>query len=264
MKTAILIIARLKSSRLPMKAIKPIHGKPMIVHMLDRLKLAREPEEIIICTSTVSQDDPLEAIAQEEGVKCFRGDPEDVLLRLTNAAKSFDIETAIICTADNPFVDPIYVDKLYQNHVNQKNEFTKVDELPWGISSFAVSYDALKKVCDLKDETNTEVWPSYFTETGYFKCGVLKVTDNLLRWPELRLTVDTIEDFLVITRIFDELNDSNNVFPLSEIVNLCRQNPDIPAINKNVQQKAGKPIKLKNGLSADAYAWARNKDTKQD
>ena len=71
----------------------------------------------------------------------------------------------------------------------------------------------------------------------------------------------TLQDFLMITRIFDELNDSDNVFPLSEILELCRQNPDIPAINKNVQQKAGKPIKLKNGLSADAYAWARSKDT---
>ena len=74
----------------------------------------------------------------------------------------------------------------------------------------------------------------------------------------------TLQDFLMITRIFDELNDSNNFFPLSEIVTLCRQNPDIPAINKNLPQKAGKPIKLKNGLSADAYAWTRNKDTNQD
>ena len=264
MKAAILITARLKSTRLPMKVIKPIHGKPMIVHMLDRLKLACEPEEIIICTSTVSQDDPLEVIAKEEGVKCFRGDSEDVLLRLTNAAKLFDVETVISCTADNPFVDPGYVDKLYQYHIEQKNEFTRIDGLPWGVSSFAVSRDALKKACDLKDETDTEVWMGYFIGMGHFKWGVLKVVDNLVHWPELRVTVDTPEDFLMVTRIFDELNDSNNIFPLTEIVSLCRQNPDIPAINKNVQQKAGIPIKLKNGLSADAYAWTCNKDTNQD
>ena len=57
----------------------------------------------------------------------------------------------------------------------------------------------------------------------------------------------------MVTRIFDELNDPSNVFPLSEIVDLRRQNTDISAINKNVKQKAGKPIKLKNGLIVDVY-----------
>ena len=55
MKSAILITARLKSSRLPMKVVKSVFGVPMIVHMLDRLKLANIPEEIIICTSLVGK-----------------------------------------------------------------------------------------------------------------------------------------------------------------------------------------------------------------
>ena len=51
MKTAILITARLKSTRLPLKAIRPIHGRPMFCHMLDRVKQATRPQEIIVCTS---------------------------------------------------------------------------------------------------------------------------------------------------------------------------------------------------------------------
>ena len=82
MKSAVLITARLKSKRLPKKIIKPIYGKPMIKHMLDRLKLAKNSNKIIICTSTVTQDDPLEKIANQENVICYRGDPEDVLLDL--------------------------------------------------------------------------------------------------------------------------------------------------------------------------------------
>ena len=117
MKAAILITARLKSSRLPMKVIKPISGVPMIIHMLDRLKLAKTPAKIIVCTSTLEQDDPLEQIAKEQRVECYRGDPDDVILRLTTAAKLYNVETVINCTADNPFVDPIYIDKLYQHHI---------------------------------------------------------------------------------------------------------------------------------------------------
>jgi spore coat polysaccharide biosynthesis protein SpsF len=246
MKAAILITARLKSTRLPLKVIKPIHGKPMVVHMLDRLKLANEPEEIIICTSTVGQDDPLEEIAAQEGVQCFRGDPEDVLLRLTNAAEAFDVETIISCTADNPFVDPAYIDKLYQYHIGQKNEFTKINGLPWGVFSYAISHAAMKRACDIKNERDTEVWHAYFTDTGYFRWGALEVQDTAIRWPELRLTVDTPEDFEMVTRVFDELYEPGRVFPLAGIVDLCRRKPEIPAINETVMQKPGIPIKLKH------------------
>ena len=247
MKSAILITARLKSTRLPMKVIKPIHSKPMIVHMLDRLKLANEPEEIIICTSTVAQDDPLEEIAKQEGVKCFRGEPEDVLMRLTNAAEAFNVDTIINCTADNPFVDPGYIDRLYRHHIEHKNEFSKIEGLPWGTFSYAISFEAMKKACDIKDESDTEVWHGYFMDTGNFKWNALKVTNDAVLWPDLRLTVDTPDDFEMVTRVFDELDDSNGVFPLSDIVDLCRRNPEIPAINETVVQKAGIPIKLKNG-----------------
>ena len=249
MKSAILITARLKSTRLPLKVIKNIHGKPMIVHMLNRLKLAKIPEEIIICTSTVSQDDKLETIAKEENVKCYRGSPEDVLQRLSDAADKYKVDTIINCTADNPFVDPVYIDLLYQHHIERGNDFTKIDGLPWGTFSYAISSEAIKKACEIKNEEDTEVWHGYFMDTGHFKWDSLQVTDESVLWPELRLTVDTPEDFEMVTRVFDELSsDPDEVFPLSDIVNLCRIKPEIPEINSEIQQKAGIPIKLKTDL----------------
>ncbi len=245
MKSAILITARLKSTRLPKKITKLIHGKPMIKHMLDRLKLAKNTSKIIICTSTVTQDDPLEKIAEQEKVSCYRGDADDVLLRLTSAAEKFNIETVINCTADNPFVDPLYIDKLYEYHIKEKNEFTKIEGLPWGTFSYAISAKALRKACELKNETDTEVWHGYFMDTGKFKWDVLRVTDEEVLWPDLRLTVDVAEDFEMITKIFDELYDGKNVFPLKEIIKICREKPEIPAINNHVLQKVGVPIKLK-------------------
>ncbi len=98
MKTAILITARLKSVRLPKKVIKPIMNRPMISHMIDRLRLAQRPTEIIICTSPMAQDQPLIEFATQEGIKSFQGDPDDVLLRITRAAEYFGVETIISCT----------------------------------------------------------------------------------------------------------------------------------------------------------------------
>lgn len=245
MKVAILVTARLKSTRLPMKVVKPIHGQPMIMHMLDRLRLAQRPSEIIICTSPLAQDDLLAEIAHQENVKCYRGHPDDVLLRLTNAAAQFDVDTVINCTADNPFVDPEYIDRLVDFHLEHGYDYSKSEGLPFGTFAYALSYPAMVRACGVKAKVDTEVWGGYFTETGLFSWGMMQVDDPSVRWSELRLTVDTPEDFELVTRIFDELYEPGKVFPLSAIVDLCRHRPDLVAINAHVQQKAARSIKVK-------------------
>lgn len=245
MKTGILVTARLKSTRLPMKVIKPIIGRPMICHMLDRLKLAQRPQEIIICTSTAAQDDPLEEIATQESVHCFRGHPDDVLLRLTQAAEQFDLDIVINCTADNPFVDPVYIDRLLDFHIEQGNDYSIVEGLPFGTFSYALCYSAMVRACHIKAETDTEVWGGYFTQTGLFKVGTLQVTDPEVRRPNLRLTVDTPEDYELVSRIFDALYINGRVFSLKEIVKLCDQHPELARVNSQVVQKPAKPIRLK-------------------
>lgn len=245
MKTAVLITARLKSTRLPMKVIKPIKGRAMLAHLLDRLKLAGRPEGIIVCTSLLEQDDPLAEIARAEGVECYRGHPDDVLLRLTNAAELYGLDTVVSCTADNPFVDPVYIDRMVDYHLARGNDYTESEGLPWGAFAYALSYAAMVKACEIKDEVDTEVWGGYFTETGLFKWSVMEVSDSDVRWPELRLTVDTPEDFELVARIFDELYEPGKVFPLSAIIALCRSRPELPIINADVLQETPIPIRVK-------------------
>ena len=250
MKTAILITARLKSTRLPKKVTKPIQGRPMICHMIDRLRLARRPEQIILCTSTLADDDPLATIAEQQGVACFRGDPDDVLLRLTNAAEEYGVEAVVNCTADNPFVDPIYIDRLADFLIDNRFDYatTEGGGLPLGAYAWAIARPAMVQACRIKAERNTEIWPVYFTTTGKFRWGCLKADEDV-RWPELRLTVDTPADFELVTRIFDELYEPGKVFSLAAIVGLCRRHPELAAINAEVEQVAAPPAKLSNSIS---------------
>lgn len=245
MNVGILVTARLKSNRLPKKVLKSISGRPLIVHLLDRLKLAKRPNKIIICTSTLSQDDPLERIAKKQSVFCFRGHPDDVLLRLTEAAEQFEVDTVISCTADNPFVDPIYIDLLADFHIEQGNDFSKMEGLPWGAFAYALSYSAMLRACQIKANTDTEVWGGYFTESSIFKIGYLKVEDKQLRRPDLRLTVDTPEDFELVSKIFDYLYDGKRVFSLKEIIRLLDSHPELVSINKDIAQKTPIPIRFK-------------------
>ncbi len=248
MNSAILITARLKSTRLPMKVIKPIMGRPMICHMIDRLKTAGIPEGIIICTSPLEQDDPLVETAFREGIFCYRGHPDDVLARLTGAAREFGLDRVISCTADNPFVDPVYIDRLLEFQSQHNYDYARVEGLPWGTFSYAVSRRAMERACEIKTNSDTEVWGGYFTETGEFSCGVLHVNDPDLFWPDLRLTVDTPEDFDLISRIFSELYSPGKIFSLREILQVCRRRPDLVAINSHVKQKPGLKISFKTSI----------------
>ncbi|MCI5116450.1 MAG: hypothetical protein D3920_03640 [Candidatus Electrothrix sp. AW2] len=246
MKTAILITARLKSTRLKEKALKSIMGRPMLAHMIERLRLASRPAQIIICTSTVAQDDRLCNLAEGEGVEHFRGDPDDVLQRMLDAAHYFQVDTIVSCTADNPFVDPVYIDKLVDFHLSEGNDFSMSEGLPFGTFAYILKREAVEQACRIKDTIDTEVWGGYFTDTGLFKCGTLTVTDSAIRCPELRLTVDTQEDFTLIAEVFKRLFVSGKVFKLKEIVELCKNNPDLLEINNEIQQQPGSPIKIKS------------------
>ena len=76
LKVGYLVTGRLKSTRLPEKLLLEIKGKTVISHMIDRLKLAKNVDEIIICTSTSKQDRPLGELEKNNNVKCFFGDPD--------------------------------------------------------------------------------------------------------------------------------------------------------------------------------------------
>ena len=160
MKVGFLITARLKSSRLPKKVIKEVLGKPLIVHMIDRIKKASKIHEIIMCTSTNSQDDPLEAIADSEGISCYRGSEDDVLVRLYEAASRFEIDYIVNNTADCPLTDPYLADYIVNEYERTKADHIQLPGVPEGLHGLSVS--ALKRVVDLKDETETEIWGGYF------------------------------------------------------------------------------------------------------
>ncbi len=85
-------------------------------------------------------------------------------------------------------------------------------------------------------------------ETGMFRWSSLQVTDPKVLWPNLRITVDTPEDFELATRIFEELYQYDRIFSLADIVNLCRQKPELLKINAEIEQKPALPIKVKSEL----------------
>lgn len=241
MKSAITITVRLKSTRLPLKALKTICGKTMIEHLIERMKLARLPDMIILCTSTNEQDDPLAEIGKKMGVAVFRGSEDDVLQRLYLAATQNKVDFIVSTTGDNPLTDPEYVDKMITRFTETDADYITALDLPFGTFSYGVKVAAIKKALELKKEKDTEVWGQYFTKSNLFKVGAVEV-DAPLKRQELRLTVDTQEDFELMTRVYEALYTKNKNFPLREVIAFLDSHPEVKGMNEKIVQKTPKSI----------------------
>lgn len=253
LKAGIFITARLKSKRLPMKVVKPILGKPMIVWMIERLKKCNI-SPIVLMTSTNAQDDPLIDIAKEQGVEFFRGSEDDVLLRMRDCARKFDRDFIISVTADDPLKEPIFIKKMLEQYIEKPFDFCEIDGLPNGCESYAVSRKALEKVCAIKNESDTEIWGNYFRKaktksraiyfrkSGKFKCEMIKVEDPAILKPHYRITVDTPEDFELVSKIFEILLKEKEYFNVYDICRLLDEKPELIKINKNVEQRKAPKI----------------------
>lgn len=245
MRTGVLVTARLKSRRLPLKAIKPLAGRPMLGHLLERMRLVPGVAEIVICTSTNPQDDPLAELASGEGVGCFRGHPEDVLLRLRDAAREYRLDHFLSCTADNPLTDPVHAAALLERHVAEGNDLTRLAGLPIGTACSALSCPALELACRIKDTEETEIWGDYFLTTGLFKTSEMRVELGYPGAAGHRLTVDTPEDFSLLEAIFQELHRPGQVFGLDEVLALLSRRPELARQNAHIVQQTGAPIRVK-------------------
>ncbi len=210
-----------------------VMGKPLIVHMLDRIKHSRHIEDIVICTSTNSQDDPLEEIAEKEHVHCFRGSEDDVLERLLRAARSYDMTNFANITADCPLIDPLLIDRAVEEYDKVNADLVMYDDSNNNIpfNCYVLRVSALEKVCELKKETGTEVWLNLFT-THMFKIHSI-IVEGKYRHNSLKISLDYPEDYEFIKKVFGELYDPDRVFSLPDVIDLANRRPDILSINAN-------------------------------
>ena len=144
MKYVTTITVRLKSKRLLKKVLLDIKGKRYIDHLIDRLKLAKKPSEIILCTSDLKDDDLLIDVAKENGIQYYRGHPDDVMLRIYTAAKQLNADVLVSTTGDNAFTDPVIMDEMIEFFEKNNADYVYCKDLPIGIQSYIVRLSTMK------------------------------------------------------------------------------------------------------------------------
>ena len=195
--TGIIIQARTGSTRLPGKILKVINDRTLLDHIIDRLKELKEEATVVIATSTLPGDDAVEKFCKEKGVLCFRGSESNVLSRYYECAKEQGFDHIVRLTADNPFVDVEEVGRLIAYHKECGNEFTEsFSQLPIGVGAEIFSFPALEEdMAKASMPHHFEHVDEYILENmDQFKTGTLQVPESK-HMPEVRLTVDTQEDY---------------------------------------------------------------------
>jgi spore coat polysaccharide biosynthesis protein SpsF len=237
MKVGYLVIGRLKSTRLPKKILLQIEGRPYLAHMFDRLKLSKKTDVIVLCTSTNPEDDPLEICAKDNGVECFRGSEDDVVKRLYDAAVKYQLDYILTITADCPLVDWKYADKVAEAFAKTNADLITAMDLPHGAFTHGLKPAALKKILEIKDASDTEVWGRYFSDTGLFETYRMPITNLKYRRPDIRMTLDYPEDDQFFRAVFKALYKKGQVFGLDAIIDYLKGHPEVMAINKHCAQK---------------------------
>lgn len=240
-KIGIIIQARMGSTRLPGKVLKILNGRPMLWHIIQRLKAVWNADEIIVATSEKEVDKPITVLSEEHGFKYFTGSEDDVLERYVTAAERYGIDVIVRITADCPLVDPGIIQELINKHLAEQNDYTSnvVERtFPRGLDAEVVNLAALKKVAGTTSEKRYREHVTLFIyeHPELFRIGNLKAREPFNR-PELRLTVDTDEDFKLIEIIYRQLYRENQYIRLPEVFQYLEKNPHLLELNANIEQK---------------------------
>lgn len=243
MKVVCLVQARVGSTRLPGKILKEICGKTILHHEIDRLKKCKEIDEIVIATTDKEDDDKIVNEAKKLSVKYFRGSENDVLSRFYYAAKENNADIVVRVTSDCPCIDFEILDKMLI-YFKEKYKEKQVDYLsntikrtyPRGYDIEIFTFSALEKsyINAKKEYEREHVTPYIYDKTNNF----LKLSfENKEDYSKYRVTLDTIEDFIVIKNIFENLYYKNPYFKLNDVVQYLNNNLHIVDINKHIEQK---------------------------
>jgi spore coat polysaccharide biosynthesis protein SpsF len=241
MRLVCIIEARMRSSRLPGKVLKPILGKPMLELMVERLRLARTIDEVVLATTDQAADEPLAALGRRLGLPVFRGSEEDVLLRVLEAARANRADVIVEVTGDCPLIDPGLVDKVVGDFRMGGADFVSNVfgyTTPRGTDVRVFRTGDLAEINRLSpDPADHEHVSLHFWEHPE-KYRLRNVASEFpAAAADLRLTVDTAEDYELIRQIYEGLYPANPAFTLADILAFLRDRPELSALNQNVKQK---------------------------
>ncbi len=217
--TAVIVSARMGSTRLPKKAIRPIQGREMLRFLFQRLKNSKKTKFFIFATTLSKEDEVLVEIANQEGFNVFRGSTDNLVSRYYQAASHYDVDLICRVTGDCPFVNGEMIDYCLGKIIKTNFDLaTTKGNFPVGLDAEFFRKDALKNFLekDLLSSSQKEHLTLYFYENkeDYYIKDILP--------PEVWIsdksfTVDVKEDYDFASELAERFENPN--FSIAELIN---------------------------------------------
>ncbi|MBX9348843.1 cytidylyltransferase domain-containing protein [Chromobacterium piscinae] len=241
MKILTLLQARTSSTRLPGKVLKDLLGQPMILHQIQRVQRARAIGTLCLVTSTDTSDDLLVETVGQADVMVFRGSLDDVLDRFYQAASLHAPDVVVRLTGDCPLIDPQIIDQALERFQQEGCDYLSNSNpatYPDGMDVEVFSFHALEKAweCATLPSEREHVTAYIYKHPEQFKLSNLI---NDIDLSSIRLTVDEVEDFHLVEKIYGELLPKNPEFLLTDVLKLLQQNPQWVSLNQSISRNAG-------------------------
>lgn len=234
-----IIQARMESTRLPGKVLKKMCGKTVLQHIVARVSNSVNVNKVVIATSTNDADNAIEKMAQENNIICYRGSQNNVLERFAKCAEIFKPDIIVRLTGDNALIDFKIIDQGIQEFISDGTlDYLKYrDGLPLGMAVEIFKYSALMTAYHnaTNDECLEHVTPYLYKNPDKFKIGKSSCNDRDLS--NLRWTIDTQDDFELISLIYEQLYPKHgDNFEMLDIIEAYNEHPEWQTVNNRIEQ----------------------------
>ena len=239
MKLVAVIQARTGSSRLPSKILMQVLGKSLLELMLERVRAARELDEVVVATTSLPIDDPIRDLSRRLDVACVSGHPLDLLDRHLQAAQAAEADAVVKIPSDCPLIDPRVIDQVVGAYRRDAERYDFVSNLhpgtwPDGNDVEVVSRRVLEEAHREaqrgyeREHTTPFVWD----RPERYRLGNVTWDTGLNLAESHRLTLDYPEDFQLIARVFEALQRPGQPpFSVGDIISYLDAHPEVAALN---------------------------------
>ena len=234
--------ARTGSSRLPNKVLKQVLGKPLLQHQIERIQRASTINRVILATSDLAQDDPLEELANSMGIGCFRGSETDVISRVCSALNAFDVTVHAEFQGDNSIPDPAVIDAVVNFYLEHSNDYDYVTNalkttfppgLEVSVYPSRILFDANERAAASQHREYVGFHINQHPEI--YRIKNIEAPAAISR-PDLHLEVDTDEDFALVSHIHEHFA-SNPHFTIEDVVAYTDANQHLLEANSGVERR---------------------------
>lgn len=237
LKTIVIIQARMGSSRLPGKVLKELGDVDVLTYDIERCRAIKGVSEVVVATSHLPQDDAIAKWCEIHKVSYFRGSEDDVLDRYVQCSKIYKPDYVMRVTSDCPFLDYEMASEIVSLMEKEQKDIVLLNgELSRGLAVELVSYDALLRIYERGTESRHREHVTYYAYEfpKEFNAVTYNVPSNRLA-PELRLTLDTVEDYKLVSTVAKHFN--NTLVSSLEVIRYLKATPQVARLNAHIKQK---------------------------